>query len=165
MIDDEQVSCPVFPVEPASRPMTATYSIILKKQAQLVSLILKRISQTSQQSPETFANTMMELCEHLEAFKDFAKELIDVDLPLEVCKAEDMINTQQASYVRMGYYISVFDVHTILTSPWSYKLLSPRAQNALRSQVQKSTEIVAKTARNAILATQFLRLDATTSIL
>ncbi|KAM5346085.1 hypothetical protein ACJ41O_009090 [Fusarium nematophilum] len=121
--------------------------------------------ETQQQSAELLVKTVAELDQKLKALERFIQQLVDLDSPLESCRPGADIDLQQAVYLRMAYYITVLDVHTPLTYPWSQRLFHLAGNPDLRDQVQASSEIVIKTARKVILATQFVRLDATTSIL
>ncbi|KAM5383740.1 hypothetical protein ACJZ2D_001729 [Fusarium nematophilum] len=167
MIDDDQISCPMPHMDPLEESSGPRYSLALIKLAQMSSLTSKRLTfiETQQQSAELLVKTVAELDQKLKALERFIQQLVDLDSPLESCRPGADIDLQQAVYLRMAYYITVLDVHTPLTYPWSQRLFHLAGNPDLRDQVQASSEIVIKTARKVILATQFVRLDATTSIL
>ncbi|KAH7068618.1 fungal-specific transcription factor domain-containing protein [Paraphoma chrysanthemicola] len=165
MIDDDLVNCHLPQNNPSGGFSSSTYVIALTRHARLASQIAKRLSQAINQPPDALARTISELSVSLDSLKCFLQQFLDVDRPTDHCKPGANLDLQQVTYIRMAYYVAVFDLRTTLTYPWSQQLLSQTDHETLRVQVQKSTEIVAKTARDAILSTQFLRLDATTSIL
>ncbi|KAH7110699.1 hypothetical protein EDB81DRAFT_926799 [Dactylonectria macrodidyma] len=167
MIDDDQISCPLPHTEPTDDSLVPKYSLALIKLAQMSSLTAKRLNhiETQQQSAAFLVETVGELDQKLKTLQRFVQQLVDLNSPLESCKPGADIDLQQAVYLRMAYYIAVLDVHTPLTYPWSQRLFNLAGSPDLRSQVQTSLDIVIQTARRAILATQFVRLDATTSIL
>ena len=165
MIDDDNISCQLPRTDLASNLSDSAYASALTRQAQLVSRIAKRLSEALNRPPDVLARTMLELDESLDSLKTFLQQFVDFESPVDNCKAGANLSLQQSIHIRMAHYIAVFDLHTTLTYPWSQRILGQAAYEILRDQIQRSMEIVAKTARDAILATQFLRLDATTSIL
>lgn len=128
-----------------------------------MSLVAEKFSsiQRNRQSPEAWANAVAELdVQHVE-LGSFLGDLVSLDTPLDNVKLPAGISVQQATYIRLTYFSISLDIHTTLTCPWSQL----REHPTLRSQVHKSADIVARTARAAILATHFIRIDASTPIL
>lgn len=167
MIDDDQINCQMPHSALAEVSSTSTYAVALVKLAQMASLISKRLTciETLQQSADHLVKAVVELNQRLMELETYLQQLVDLASPLEPGKPGAGLDLQQAMYIRMAYYITVLDIHTPLTYPWSQQLFNLMSNLHLRDQVQTSSELVIQTARRAIQATQFVRLDGTTSVL
>lgn len=166
MIDDAQMNCQIAPPELTGRPSSSRYCIALKKQALLASKIARMLSLAVQDPTPSLVAAVVDLDKDLANLKEFIRELEDLDVPPNTFRSSSLIKSEQATYLRMAHNVMTFDIHTALTYPWMPTLWSSQAQNTLLlNQIQTSIEAVARTARDTILATQFLNLDATSPIL
>lgn len=168
VIDDDHITShePQFQAsEPAG---DATYSTALIKLARTISSVTRRLTsvETCRPSPEALTSTMLTLEDELEELKGYLGQFVDLDAPLRPLRHDTCLDLQQALYLCMSYYIIVFEIYSPVTYPWAQRSLDVRSSKlTLQKQIQKSITLTAKTARNAILATQFLQVDATSSIL
>ncbi|RSL87757.1 hypothetical protein CEP52_015423 [Fusarium oligoseptatum] len=167
MIDDDQISCSLPQKDHGEGSSNSQFAITVIKLAQMSSLTSKRLTliETHQQSAEVLVRTVTELDQKLKTLASHIQKVVDLDSPLEPGKPGQDIDLQQAIYIRMAYYTIVLDVHTPLSYPWSQRLFNLQGDPDLQLQVQASSETVIQTARKAAMATQFVRLDACTSIL
>lgn len=167
MINDDQISCSLPQKDHCESSSNSRYAITLIKLAQMSSLTSKRLTlmETNQQSAEVLVRTVAELDQKLKTLASHIQKVVDLDSPLEPGKSGQDIDLQQAIYIRMAYYTIMLDVHTPLSYPWSRRLFNLQGDPDLQLQVQASSETVIQTARKAAMATQFVRLDACTSIL
>jgi hypothetical protein len=161
-MDDNEVSCEIPTSAPPGCIVNVLYCTMLIKYAQLSSMVTERLSsvQTFRQGPEEIIKTVCELDEHLHDMKDSMQHILSLDAPLDPSNLPHGITLQQALYMQHAYYGTRFDIHTVLTYPWFYSILSSTQHPAFRSQMEKSSEIVANASRAAILATKYIHIDA-----
>ena len=67
-------------------------------------------------------------------------------------------------YIRYAYFGSVMAIHSIFTYPWNNAVFGADQTTALRSQISLSSNIVAEAARNIIIATKYVDIDASSPI-
>lgn len=103
-----------------------------------------------------------ELDVQLEALKNSKASVFVLDAPFNPLHLPANLSHQQAKYLQYAYYNTVLDIHTALTSPWSQNALGLAHDLSLGQQVALSSQKVAETCRNAIMATQDIHIDAST---
>jgi hypothetical protein len=77
--------------------------------------------------------------------------------PLRLSNAKNNINF---TYIHFAYYGSLTAIHTVFTYPWITAMFEPDPAPAIREQISISTSIVAEAARNVILTTRYIDMDA-----
>ncbi|KAJ2905583.1 hypothetical protein MKZ38_004877 [Zalerion maritima] len=166
IIDDDDINCQVPTVAPPSSSVNLFYCNTLIRLAQLSSLVAKRLSsvQAFRQGPEALVRTVGELNEKLVVIKRSIEPILSLSDPLDLSKLPHSVSFQQAVYLQYTYYNTVFDIHTVLTYPWSQSILGLTQHPALRTQVERSTEMVARSCRDAILATKHICIAACTPL-
>lgn len=103
-----------------------------------------------------------ELDAQLEALKRSKEKVFLLDSPFNLLHPPANMSFQQAKYLQYAYYNTVLDIHTALATPWSQKALGLIHDLSLEQQVTMSTQKVARTCRDAILATQDIHIEAST---
>lgn len=117
--------------------------------------------QNMEPSPEVLADTVSKMHSlHLE-MEEILQDLANPDIPLDSVELPAYMSLQQACFLRFTYLNITFEIHTALTNPWS----PLRQYPTMQIQAQKSAEIVARSARAAILCSHFIRIDASTPVL
>ncbi|KIW31163.1 uncharacterized protein PV07_02832 [Cladophialophora immunda] len=162
-INDDEISCQIPTVAPAGAPASIQYPTSLVKLAQMTSRVARVFSnvQNWNKSPDVLADTVEKLhAQHVETEKSL-QDLVNPEIPLENANLPLHMSLQQACFVRLTYFNTTLDIHTALTNPWSHLRQHP----TIHAQVQKSTEIVARTVRATMLTTQSIRIDASTPVL
>jgi hypothetical protein len=146
--------------------MNLQYFSILIRLARLSSAVSKRLStvRAFQQGAELLVRSVAELDEQLNALKRSVDPILFLDSPVKLNQLPAGMTLQQTMYLRYGFFNLTLDIHTALTYPWSRSMLGLTPHAALRSQVEKSTQMVAETCRNAILATEHIRFEASTPV-
>lgn len=146
--------------------MNAVYCNILIRLAQLSSLAAKRLSsvQAFRQRPEILVGAVSELDEELTTLKRSIEPILCLGSPLDLNKLPMGMSLQQTIYLQYAYFNTVFDIHTVLTYPWSQSILGLAQHSTLRSQVERSIHVVAEACREAILATKYIHVDASTPV-
>jgi hypothetical protein len=144
--------------------MNLQYFSILIRLARLSSVVSKRLStvRAFQQGAELLVRSVAELDEQLNALKRSVNPILLLDSPIKLNRLPAGMTLQQAMYLRCGFYNITLDIHTALTYPWSRSMLGFTPHAVLRNQVEKSTQLVAETCRNALLATEHVHFDAST---
>jgi hypothetical protein len=161
-IDDDNISC----VIPTAIVSDSTIDIELFTHAihhaQISSEISKRLISVS-----AFRRTPLELIEKVSSLHQ-SLEQWRAQLPLhlqpgtlrnhlKLSSAKDNINF---TYIHFAYYGSLMAIHTVFTYPWITAMFGPAPTPATRDQVSLSTSIVAEAARNIILTTRYIDMDA-----
>lgn len=162
-INDHEISCQLLRIPPPGASINIEYASTLIKLAQMMSVVAEKSFDIDRfaSSPEALASAAAELDAQHDELGASLRDLVSLDVPLDCVKLPANMTLQQATYIRLMYFVIGMNIHTALTCPWSQLRKNP----ALLSQVQKSTDIVARTARAAILATHFIRIDASTPVL
>lgn len=106
--------------------------------------------------------SVAELDEQLNTLKRSIDPIISRPAAPSITLLPSGMTLQQTMYLRGALQSIALDIHTSLTYPWSRSLLGVTPHVALRDQVETSTQIVAETCRQAILATELIRFDAST---
>lgn len=167
MIDDDDISCQVPTTAPPKSSVNVFYCQTLISLAKLSSLVAKKLSSVEafRRGPETLANTVSELEEQLTAVKSSAEPILKLGAPPDHSRLPHSMSVQQVVYVQYAYFSTLFDIHTALTCPWTQNILGRTKLPKLRAQVERSTQVVALSCREAILATKHIHIDASTPLL
>lgn len=118
-----------------------------------------------QQSPQVLASTVVSLGEENQRLESFLQQYLSLDTPSAIPTPGIGLSVREAVYIRLYYYNVTLDIHTIFSNPWSQYAFRLNDHADSRLQMEKSIQIVAKTARNAILASQYIQIDASTPLL
>jgi hypothetical protein len=130
------------------------------KHAQISSLISKTLAsvsasgRTTRQVIETVADLEQQRQQWRVSLPDFLL-LCTLRNPLKPTTTKCGINEM---YIQYAYYGSLMAIHTIFTYPWITAVFPP--DPSLHEQVLASTDAVAEAARNIILATKNMEVDA-----
>lgn len=165
-IDDEEINCEIPNTRILGSSVNIFYCDTLIRLAQISSLACKKVFsyQAVQKGCRAVIGALANLDDQLQALKLIVEPILRLDCPVDPKNLPSSLSLQQTIYLHYAYYNTVLDIHTVLTIPWlqniqglTHDLPSPR-------QVQKSTEVVAKTCRDAILSTTHMQLDASTPL-
>jgi hypothetical protein len=85
--------------------------------------------------------------------------------PIDGLQPPYRMSAMQIIYLRYTYYCALLDVHTTLTYPWSQGLFDLERNPAIRSQVDKSSQVLAETCRAALLTTKHVNILSCTPLL
>lgn len=137
--------------------------------AQLSSHTYKRTAtaRALRQSTEELVQTVAELDEEVHQFKLSIKHIICLDESVDLLTPEQSpqgIPMDRAVLIYFLYYGLLFDIHSPLMLPW-YSHSCPKQLVSFCNQVQYSCDVVANTARAAILGTRLVQLNANTQTL
>lgn len=167
MIDDDDINCQVPTTAPPQSSMNVFYCRTLIALAQSSSNVAKKLSsvQAFRQGPERLVEIVSELDEQLNDLKRSLHPSLCLGSTWDPLNLPEGMSLQQVVYIQYAYYGVLFDIHTALTCPWTQSILDLTQQPALRHQVERSNHIVAQSCRDAILATKYINLDASTPLL
>ncbi|KIW27762.1 uncharacterized protein PV07_07470 [Cladophialophora immunda] len=166
LIDDDDVSCQVPTSAPPDSTVNIEYCNTLIRLARLSSLVSKRLStvQAFQQGGEALVRSVAELDEQLNILKRSIDPIISRPAAPNPTQLPSGMTLRQIMYLRGALQSITLDIHTSLTYPWSRSMCGLTPHAALRDQVETSTQIVAETCRQAILATEHIQFDASTPV-
>ncbi|KAH0846011.1 putative fungal specific transcription factor [Fonsecaea pedrosoi] len=166
LIDDDDVSCQVPTSAPPDSSVNIEYCNTLIRLARLSSVVSKRLStvQAFQQGGAALVRSVTELDEQLNMLKRTIDPVICRPSSPSPSHLPPGMTMQQVMYLRGALQSITLDIHTALTYPWSRSICGMTPDAALRDQLETSTQIVAETCRQAILATEHIRFDASTPV-
>ena len=130
------------------------------RHAQISSQISKTLTsvsasgRTTREVIETVAALEQQLRQWRDALPNFL-QLGRARNPLKPANTKCDINVM---YIQYAYYGSLMAIHTIFVYPWITAVFPP--DPALHEQILASTDTVAEAARNIILATKNMEVDA-----
>jgi hypothetical protein len=163
---DDEINCEIPTIPSAGSSINLFYCHTLIKLAQLSSLVAKRLStvRAFRGKPEALANAVVELDDQRRALIQSTKPIFCLDEPLDPKRLPAGMSLQQTVYLQYAYFNMTLDIHTVLTYPWSQSILGLTRNLEFQNEVEKSSQIVAQTCRDAILATKHIHLDASTPL-
>lgn len=167
MLNDDEISCEWPSVRASTTTVNVVYCTSVIKLSQLISEVLRRLStvEAFRQSPSCLAATVADLDREKTAVETYTSQYFSLDSPTGLPYPGSGLDVQQVIYLRLLYYVAVSGIHTVLTNPWSHSSPSFKNRPDLDHQVKISDELVAKTSRDAILATQYIRIDVSTPLM
>lgn len=141
--------------------MNISYIRAVIRICQLSSLATRRLSSAKafRQTPEEWAETVIELNEKLRDLKRVLKEHLNFELPFNLAAVPSELTSHQAISLQFLYYALVWDIHCALAHPWSRGVLGVEGQMAFQSQIRESSAIVVETTRMAVLDCRFIEID------
>jgi hypothetical protein len=161
-IDDDNISCAI----PTAIVSDSTIDIELFTHAihhaQISSEISRRLVSVS-----AFRRTPLELIEKVSSLHQSLEEWraqLPCHLqpgtlrnPLKLSNAKNNINF---THIYFAYYGSLMAIHTVFAYPWITAMFGPDPALAIHEQASVSTSIAAEAARNIILTTRYIDMDA-----
>ncbi|KIW24256.1 uncharacterized protein PV07_09984 [Cladophialophora immunda] len=167
MLNDEEINCEWPKPQELTTKINSVYSTPLIMLAQLISQVTRKFStvQAFQQSPQAVAAIVVDLDRKTTAFEEYIRPHIAFEHPTEPPRASSGLSNQQAIYIRLLYFILVVGIYSTLTNPSCRTALNFKDSPDVQLQVEKSTEIVVKASRTAILTAHYIHVDANTPIL
>ena len=166
-IDDDEISCRVPHLAPSGEFVNVTFCTIYIKLCQILSRASKRLSSARalRQSKEELVKAITELDQEIASFKLSIKDITTLDEPLDLAKLPAGFTIGQITWIHFLYYSLMLDIHVPLTCPWFHDPTNNQEVMPFLDQVERSSSIVANSARAAILATRFVELDVNSPVL
>lgn len=164
-IDDDNISCQVPSKLPPGSLANLEILAAMVRHAQISSRISKRLMSVKafQQSPTELLATILELQIELEQFRE--------SLPLEwrpgipIRPSEGYASSPrltQILYLHFAYYGSIIATNVLLTYPWISGRFGSELDLSVHGQDHLSSSTVADAARNIIMSTRALDINAAT---
>lgn len=163
-IDDNDITCQIPTTTALGSTIIIPYFTTLIQLAKLTAATAKMLSsvQTFRQNPESLAHAVATLGDELALLKQSAEPFLQLESASIPAHPPNGMTLQQLAILRCTYYNVALDIHTALTYPWYANLFSPSSDHTIRNQVERSSQTVVKTCRDAIFLTQHIQLDAST---
>jgi hypothetical protein len=168
MIDDDEVTCPLPSLVGAATTVNIAYCHSLIYLARASSQIEKRLGGIGR--ARLGAAAAIEAVRQLDAMLLEAKLCIDRKFGISLGDNLDPaflkggLNIEQHLYINYAYMTTLLSIHTVLAYPWIRTLVGVRVQAQYPEEVSRSSEIVAKVSRTAVLLTENIRFKAHTSV-
>lgn len=116
-----------------------------------------------QKSVADLVKSVTELDQEVDIFRRSVDHIISLDKPLDLMHATSTMPNTEAIMVYFLYYGLLLDIHHPLMVPWSGS--SSVELQSFQIEVERSCSIVASTARQAILASRFVQLNASSIVM
>ena len=164
-IDDDNISCQIPAQVPAGSTSNVEVFRAIVRHAQISSQISKRLMSVKafREKPSEFLRSVSDLHGQLMEFRDSLPPLLRPgrSLTLSQC-AQSPTRLTQMFYLHFAYYGSMIATHVLLTYPWTSGRFRTESQPSFRNQISLSSTTVAEAARNIILNTRSLDVNAAT---
>jgi hypothetical protein len=168
MIDDDEVTCPLPSPIGAATTVNIAYCHSLIYLARASSQVEKRLGGIGR--ARLGAAAVIETVRQLDAMLLEVKMTIDRKFGISL--ADDLdpaflkggLSLEQHLYINYAYMTTLLSIHTVLAYPWIRTLVGVRVQAQHPEEISRSSEIVAKVSRTAVLLTENIRFKAHTSV-
>ncbi|KAK5095932.1 hypothetical protein LTS08_007813 [Lithohypha guttulata] len=166
IINDDEVTCELPETPSSNMSFSMTYLTALVKLARFASIVNRRLSSVRvlRIGAHALVKLVTELDEQLNILKLDLEPAIFLGKPLNPNRLGPGISLQQAVYLYCFYYTTVLDIHNTLIYPWSKTLLGLTPDRLLRTQVNRSIEMVTRTCYTAMLTLHYVHIDAATPV-
>lgn len=118
-------------------------------------ILLLGTVQAYRQSPDEIIKTASELDIQLREWKDSLPLSMQPGTIINLSEIPEKLHVYNLIYLHYAYFGSLIAIHSIFTYPWTGMFGRSRTAGLL-NQVKISTEIVAESSRNIILATKYI---------
>ncbi len=135
---------------------------VLIKLHQVCSFVGKSLSspRAFRKRPVEFIQTVNDLDRKVRSLGEEIEDILLVKGSLDPSRLPGNLSLTMALAIYFTYNDLLFDIHTILTYPWSRGIISLRQHPSFRGQVERSYSVVAKACRDIILASRHIPIDA-----
>ena len=164
-IDDDNISCKVPTKLPTGSTADVEIFTAMVRHAQISSQISKRLMSVKafQQSPTEFLASVSDLHAQLQQFRESlptawrpGTPIMPSDWPGSGARVTQML------YLHFAYYGSLIATNVLLTYPWISGRFGSESDPSFRGQANLSSLTVANAARNIILNTRAIEINAAT---
>lgn len=130
--------------------------------AQISSLISRKLASAKsfQQSPSVLIHTVQDLGQQLQHWRDSLPVLLQTERAIRTTELPRNVQVIHIVKIRFLYFGSLMAIHTIFAYPWISAMFGNVQNQALRNQISMSSNTVAESARNLILAVRYTSIDA-----
>ena len=168
-VEDDEITCHLPPRNPPSpdRVEKMQYFEIMIKLSQLSAKIGKRLTSGNalRQTPEETMQTVSSLDAEVDAFKASTQDVLDLDNPIDFTKLPPGMSLTQTLTTQFTYFGLMLSLHTLLAFPWYLSKTKLNQNHSFQDQAAKSASVATKVAREVIVITRLVPLDANCSVL
>lgn len=160
-IEDDEITCQIPTMRPEGDLGNQEFFIVSVTQAQLFSLIIKRLKtlKNSKPSLQDVTGTISDL--HAATEQWYASVPESLKLNLATGRFSEAIHPVQGVFSLFAYYGCLLAIHSVLVHPWNAVPLdySQCDKEELQRYVLNSTEIVVEASRNIIRNLKHVRIN------
>jgi hypothetical protein len=162
MIDDDDISCELPTWAPDSNPNIVEYFRCCVEQAQISSMIAKSfLTVRARQLPlSEKARSVRHIDTKLRDWYQVLHAKFTTAVFAEPQSLPEGIRTEHILYLHFSYHGNMSATHSIFGHPWNVEPLLDYEDRAVRDQMNASGEALSHAARNIILATRWITVDA-----
>lgn len=161
VINDDCITCEVPTVAGEGGTINIQIFTHIIQLCRISSTIVRKITALKNlpQTPEEAISTISKLHSQLTAWRDSLPSSIQPDTPIDPSQLPHGYHIHHLMFLHYTYYGSVIFLHSTFAYPWNGSLGSCQDSN-VSEQVITSTNIIISAARNMILATRYINVNA-----
>ncbi|KAL6245979.1 hypothetical protein RBB50_007132 [Rhinocladiella similis] len=156
-MEDDDITCQVPP---------SIYFQALVRISRLSSIAYRKLASASalQSAPEEWVNNVVKMDNMLEELRHSLKDTLNLHFPLDLANIPTVLNSHEAVSLQFLFYTLTWDIHSALAHPWCRDIFNLDKSHEYRSQIDRSSKILAETSKTAILECRFVHCDANCSL-
>ncbi|OAL31714.1 hypothetical protein AYO20_08107 [Fonsecaea nubica] len=168
MIDDSDITLPLPTTVSPGSTLNLKFAVTLILVSHLSSMVSKRLTSmyALRQGLDYLVHVVSKLDEKLEALKKSLEPILSSSSMQTVPGHRPSgMSLKQILFLRYAISNVTLGIHTSLTHPWAEYLFAHQKRRAeLQPQIDRSSQIVAETCRNAIRMISKIQFDASTPV-
>lgn len=156
-MDDDDITCEVPP---------SMYFQGLVRISRLSSIAYRKLASASalQSTPAEWVNNVVQMDTMLEELRQSLKDSLQLHFPLDLANVPAFLNNHEAVSLQFLFNTLTWDIHSALAHPWCRDIFNLDKSHEYRSQIERSSKILAETSKAAILECRFVHCDANCSL-
>lgn len=154
--------CPIPPTAPAGSLINIDFFTFTIRHAKILSMVIKELGsvKSTRRHPEKIIGTACALSQQLEEWHASLPPFCRPHGPLKSIRWPKNWQINHVVYMQCAYYCTLMAIHSLFTNPWTINALCPDASPAIKSQMLKSSTLVAEASRRTILAANYIKINA-----
>lgn len=162
IIDDDEIECPL-PIYPSDiNPSRAEFFTHVIYHAQITSSVIKSLLsvKSRHKAPSLKVKIVQDLDARLQSWVDNLPNYLKPAGVLDMCNLPPGIIPEHKIFIQFSYYGTLSAIHSVFACPWNLPALDISQDDVVRNQIELSTFAAADAARNTILTTRSIKVDA-----
>ena len=159
-IDDEDITTEIPSGMVNCSTMDCDFFKSAVRHAQIASQMSRRLGSTRALRRDNLIDTVRDLSAQVEEWYHLIPSHLKIDIKRGFTRPLIGSQADKIMYLQYGYFGSLMAVHAIFAYPWIGNFDAVKDKPAISSQRVSSSDAVADAARNVILGSRLIRMDA-----
>ena len=159
-IDDEEITTEIPSGKVDCSTMEYDFFKSAVRHAQIASQISRRLGSTRALQRDNLIDTVRDLSAQVEEWYHLMPFHLKIDMKRGFTQPPVGSQAEKIMYLQYGYLGSLMAIHAIFAYPWIGNFDAVKDKPAFSSQRVSSSDAVADAARNVILGSRLIRMDA-----